>query len=60
MKEYSGTLIRDIISELIKQGYLSRKEKTYSMMKLNEKSLDVLKGKEKVLIKLEEKSRVFI
>lgn len=56
MKEYSGTLIRDIISELIKQGYLSRKEKTYSMMKLNEKSLDVLKGKEKVLIKLEEKS----
>lgn len=56
MKEYSGTLLRDIIGELINQGYLSRKEKTYSMVKLNEKSKSVLKGEEKVFIKLEEKS----
>lgn len=56
MKEYSGTLIKDIIAELINQGYISRKENTYSMVKLNEKSKSVLTGKEKVFIRLEEKS----
>ncbi len=56
MSEYSGILIRSIISELIKNGYLDRKENTYSMMKLNNRSLDILKGKEQVFLKLEENS----
>lgn len=56
MSEYSGDLIRSIISELIKNGYLDRKENTYSMMKLNNRSLDILKGKEQVFLKLEENS----
>ena len=56
MSEYSGNLIRSIISELIKNGYLDRKENTYSMMKLNNRSLDILKGKEQVFLKLEENS----
>lgn len=54
MTQYSGTLIKSIIAELIKQGYLDRKENTYSMVKLNKKSFDVLKAKEKVFLKLEE------
>lgn len=54
MVEYSSTLIRDIISELIKQGYLDRKENTRIMMTLNKRSFKVLKGEEKVYLKLEE------
>ncbi|SHJ87760.1 ATP-dependent DNA helicase RecQ [Clostridium cavendishii DSM 21758] len=49
MKEYSAKSIKDIIRELISQGYLNRKDGTYSMVKLNEKSLNVLKGKEHVI-----------
>lgn len=54
MTQYSSTLIKSIIKELINQGYLDRKEKTYSMVKLNKKSFDVLKNKEKVFLKLKE------
>ncbi|MGL4762976.1 MAG: DNA helicase RecQ [Sarcina sp.] len=56
MAEYSGTLIRGIILELIKQGFLDRRENTRIMVKLNEKSVKVLQGKEKVFLKIEESS----
>ncbi|MGL5820475.1 MAG: DNA helicase RecQ [Sarcina sp.] len=54
MPEYSTILLRTIIKELIKQGYLSRKENTKSMMTINKKSVKVLKGEEHVYLKLEE------
>lgn len=52
MKEYNSKFIRDIIKTLVDLGYVSLKEGTYSMLKLNERSYKVLKGKEKVLCKL--------
>ena len=54
MPEYSGNLIRGIIAELIKQGYLDRRENTRIMVKLNNKSIKVLKGEERVYLKIEE------
>lgn len=51
MKDFSGKIIKDIIKALINGGYLDRKSGTYSMVKLNNKSFNVLKGKEKALIK---------
>lgn len=54
MAEYSGSLIRGIITELIKQGYLERREHTRIMVKLNDRSIKVLKGEEKVYLKVQE------
>lgn len=51
MKEYSSKIIKDIIAKLIEQRYLDRKEGTYAMVQLNDKSIKVLKGKEKVIFK---------
>lgn len=52
MKDYNSKFIRDIIKTLIDLGYVSLKEGTYSMLKLNERSIRVLKGKEKVVCRL--------
>ncbi|MBE6051039.1 MAG: DNA helicase RecQ [Clostridium sp.] len=56
MKEYSSSFIRGLIKELLAQSYVSLKEGTYSMLKLNKKSMEILKGDRKVvaLIKEEE------
>lgn len=54
MKEYSSKFIRDIIKSMLDNGYVGLKEGTYSMLKLNERSVNVLKGKEKVLLKLKD------
>ena len=54
MKEYSSKFIRDLIKTLIDLGYVSLKEGTYSMLKLNPKSIRVLKSQEKVICKLSE------
>ena len=56
MKEYSSSFIRGLIKELLAQEYVNLKEGTYSMLKLNKKSMEVLKGDRKVvaLIKEEE------
>ncbi|MGL4451810.1 MAG: DNA helicase RecQ [Sarcina sp.] len=54
MPEYSGNIIRSIMIELIKQGYLDRRENTRIMVKLNERSIKVLKGEEQVFLKIEE------
>ena len=56
MKEYSSSFIRGLIKELLVQEYVNLKEGTYSMLKLNKKSMEILKGDRKVvaLIKEEE------
>lgn len=56
MKEYSSSFIRGLIKELLAQEYVNLKEGTYSMLKLNKRSMEILKGDRKVvaLIKEEE------
>ena len=54
MKDYNTKFIRDLIKTLIELGYVSLKDGTYSMLKLNPKSINVLKSQEKVICKLEE------
>lgn len=54
MKEYSSKFIRDLIKTLIDLEYVSLKEGTYSMLKLNPRSMRVLKSKERVICKLSE------
>ena len=50
MKEYTSKYIKDIINELLAIKALERKEGTYSMIKLNRKSIAILRGEEKVLL----------
>ena len=50
MKEYTSKYIKDIINELLSIKALERKEGTYSMIKLNRKSIAILRGEEKVLL----------
>ncbi|WP_426348435.1 DNA helicase RecQ [Alloiococcus sp. CFN-8] len=52
MKKYSSKFIKDIIHTLLREGYLDKKENTYSMVKLNSKSINLLKGKERLFTKL--------
>lgn len=52
MKEYSGSFIRDLIKSLLDEGYVDLKEGTYSMLKLNARSMKILKGKETVVFKI--------
>ncbi|ATD55827.1 DNA helicase RecQ [Clostridium chauvoei] len=56
MKEYNSRFIRNLIKTLIDLGYVNLKEGTYSMLKLNNKSIRVLKSKEKVICKLIDES----
>ena len=51
MKSSSNKILKETIKSLIDGGYLDRKSGTYSMMKLNKKSINILKGKEKALVK---------
>ncbi|WP_238882135.1 DNA helicase RecQ [Clostridium sp. YIM B02551] len=53
MREYSSSYIRTIIKGLIDNGYVQLKEGTYSMLKLNDKSIRILKGDSKVFLKLD-------
>ena len=52
MKSSSNKILKETIKSLIDGGYLDRKKGTYSMMRLNKKSINILKGKEKALVKL--------
>lgn len=54
MKDYSSKFIRDLIKTLLDLGYINLKEGTYSMLKLNNRSIRVLKSQEKVICKLSE------
>ncbi|RKI48090.1 DNA helicase RecQ [Clostridium paraputrificum] len=57
MKDYSSSFIKAIINEMLTLGYVSLKEGTYSMLKLNNKSMDILLGKADMylLVKEDEK-----
>lgn len=57
MKDYSSSFIKAIINEMLTQGYVSLKEGTYSMLKLNNKSMDILLAKADMylLVKEDEK-----
>jgi ATP-dependent DNA helicase RecQ len=52
MKEYGSTFIRDLIKSLLNEGYVDLKEGTYSMLKLNSRSMKILKSQETVLFKI--------
>ncbi|MFW2491092.1 DNA helicase RecQ [Clostridium chromiireducens] len=52
MKEYGNNFIKDLIKSLLNEGYVDLKEGTYSMLKLNARSMRVLKSKETVLFKI--------
>ncbi|WP_160679968.1 DNA helicase RecQ [Clostridium sp. C8-1-8] len=54
MQEYSSKFIKDIIQTLIEEGFVDKKEGTYSMIRLNSKSISILKGKEKVMARLKD------
>lgn len=54
MKDYNNKFIRDLIKTLIDLGYVSLRAGTYSMLKLNPRSVRILKSQEKVICKLEE------
>lgn len=55
MKEYGSTFIKDLIKSLLNEGYVDLKEGTYSMLKLNARSMKVLKSKETVVFKILDK-----
>ena len=52
MKEYGSGFIKNLIKSLLEEGYVGLKEGTYSMLKLNARSMKVLKGKENVMFKI--------
>jgi ATP-dependent DNA helicase RecQ len=52
MKEYGATFIKDLIKNLLNEGYVDLKEGTYSMLKLNNRSMKVLKSEETVVFKI--------
>ncbi len=55
MKEYDSTFIKDLIKSLLNEGYVDLKEGTYSMLKLNHRSMRLLKSQEKVVLKILDK-----
>jgi ATP-dependent DNA helicase RecQ len=57
MKEYSTTFIKGLIKEALNQNFVDLKEGTYSLLRLNKKSMDILYGKEKVLLLLREEEQ---
>jgi ATP-dependent DNA helicase RecQ len=52
MKEYGSTFIKNLIKGLLNEGYVDLKEGTYSMLKLNSRSMRILKSKEVVVVKI--------
>lgn len=55
MKEYDSSFIKDLIKSLLNEGYVDLKEGTYSMLKLNSKSIRLLKSQEIVVFKILDK-----
>jgi len=55
MKEYGTTFIKDLIKSLLNEGYVDLKDGTYSMLKLNSRSMNILKSKETVVFKILDK-----
>lgn len=59
MKEYSKDNLKDFINTLISHGVMDMVEGTYPVIRLNDKSIRILKGEEKVQFK-EEKVKEII
>lgn len=57
MKDKSKTYIKDLIGLLIADGYIKVSGATYPVLKLTEKSKDLLFGKEKISITIREEDR---
>ncbi|WP_238915153.1 DNA helicase RecQ [Clostridium sp. YIM B02555] len=55
MKEYDSGFIKDLIKNLLSEGYVDLKEGTYSMLKLNARSMKLLKSQEKLVLKILDK-----
>lgn len=60
MREYGSTFIKDLIKSLLNEGYVDLKEGTYSMLKLNSRSMKVLKSKENVVFKILDKEETIL
>lgn len=60
MKEYGSAFIKDLIKSLLNEGYVDLKEGTYSMLKLNARSMKVLKSKENVVFKILDKEETIL
>lgn len=57
MKDYSTSFIKGLIKESLNQNFVELKEGTYSLLKLNEKSMDILYGKNQALLLLKEEDK---
>lgn len=55
MKEYDSTFIKDLIKSLLNEGFVGLKEGTYSMLKLNARSMKLLKSQETAVFKILDK-----
>ena len=60
MREYGSAFIKDLIKSLLNEGYVDLKEGTYSMLKLNSRSMKVLKSKENVVFKILDKEETIL
>ncbi len=58
MKEYKENKVRMIINFLVMQGFLVQTEGEYPVLKLNQKSVAVLKGQETVTMKMLKEEQV--
>lgn len=54
MKDCSVSFIKGIIKEALNQNLIELKEGTYSLLKLNDRSIDILLGKRKALLLVKE------
>ncbi|MDS0526882.1 DNA helicase RecQ [Clostridium sp. SHJSY1] len=54
MKDYSTSFIRGLIKEMLSQGFVNLKEGTYSMLRLNKKSMEILTGDRGVFLRVKE------
>ena len=57
MKEYSNTFIKALIKEMLNHDYITLKEGTYSLLNLNEKSIEILKGNKNILLMIKEEDK---
>ena len=57
MKDYSTSFIKGLIKESLNQNFVDLKEGTYSLLKLNEESMDILYGKKQALLLIKEEEQ---
>lgn len=58
MKNYTSGFIKGLIKEMLNHGYVDLKDGTYSMLKLNSKSYEILKRKRQVVLLVVDKEEV--